>query len=85
MPATNPCRDPLSDAAASVLFPGLGQYLQRRRRLALFFAIEALALLAVAAFIPYLRAPSWAALVSVTLWSALDAARAAGSTRGPAA
>ena len=85
MSALDSRRDPLSDAASSLLLPGLGQYLQHRRRAALHFAIETVALLAGAAFVPHLRAVAWRALAAVTLWSAADAARGAmGGSRAPA-
>lgn len=77
-------RDPLSDAAASLLLPGLGQYLQRRRAAALYVVFELLAVLAAAALAPRLRGLAWVALAAVTLWSALDAARVAGRPRAPA-
>lgn len=70
-------RDPVSDAAASFLAPGLGQWLQGRRAAAAYFAGDVLAAFAIGALMPELRAVAWVAAVAVGLWSVVDAAVAA--------
>jgi hypothetical protein len=70
-------RDAISDFCASLLIPGLGQWLQGRRSASVYFFVEAVALLAVALLVPRLAAPSWVLGGAVVLWSAFDAARVA--------
>ena len=70
-------RDAISDFCASLLIPGLGQWLQGRRLVAVYFFVEAVALLTVALAAPRLSAPGWVIGGTVVLWSALDAARVA--------
>ena len=68
-------RDAISDFCASLLIPGLGQWLQGRRSTGVYFFVEAVALLVAALAVPRLAAPSWVLVGVVVLWSALDASR----------
>lgn len=70
-------RDAISDFCASMLIPGLGQWLQGRRAVAVYFFVEAAALLTVALAVPRLASAGWVLGGTVVIWSALDAARAA--------
>ena len=85
MSASSSRRDSLSDAAASLLLPGLGQYLQGRHAAALYFVAEAIALLVALVLIPHYRTGILVGLSLLTLWSALDAARTTAGIRAPAA
>lgn len=70
-------RDPISDAAASLLIPGLGQWLQRRRAAAMYFAGDVAAAAVVGALVPEIRSLAWTAAVVIAVWSVADAALAA--------
>jgi hypothetical protein len=70
-------RDAVSDFCASLLIPGLGQWLRGRRSVAVYFFVEAAALLTVALAVPRLAVAGWVLGGTVVLWSALDAARVA--------
>ncbi|CAA9333143.1 MAG: hypothetical protein AVDCRST_MAG40-2021 [uncultured Gemmatimonadaceae bacterium] len=85
MTATRWQRDPLAAAAASLLLPGLGQWLQRRRAAALWLGLEAASVLALGIAAPSVRPAAWAAGTAVALWSVLDGAHAARRPRDPAA
>ena len=70
-------RDAVSDACASLLVPGLGQWLQRRRSTAVYFFLEAASLIGVALSVPAYATACWIAAGAVILWSTVDAARVA--------
>jgi hypothetical protein len=72
-----PARDPLGDAAASLLLPGLGQWLQGRRVAAMYYGGDVTAAAVLGALVPELRAVAWTVALAVTIWSILDAAVAA--------
>ena len=74
--------DAVSVFCASLLIPGLGQWLQGRRSVAVYFFVEAAAILTVALAIPRLAVAGWVLGGTVVLWSALDAARIARRRRG---
>lgn len=70
-------RDAVSDFCASLLVPGLGQWLQGRRAVAVYFFVEVAVLLTVALALPPFATPGWVLGGVVVLWSAVDAAWAA--------
>lgn len=70
-------RDPIADAAASLLIPGLGQWLQRRRAAAIYFAGDVTAAALVGGLVPGIRSLAWTAAVVIAVWSVVDAAMAA--------
>ena len=70
-------RDAVSDACASLLVPGLGQWLQRRRSTGVYFFLEAASLIGVALSVPAYATACWIAAGAVILWSTVDAARVA--------
>jgi hypothetical protein len=70
-------RDPLSAGAASLLFPGLGQWLQGRRWAAVYFFVDALAGALLGAFVPEMRMVFWTAAAAICVWAVLDAGFAA--------
>jgi hypothetical protein len=74
---TDTPRDAVSDFCASLLIPGLGQWLQGRRSVAVYFFVEVAVLLTVALAIPRFATPGWVLGGVVVLWSAVDAAWAA--------
>jgi hypothetical protein len=77
MTNTLPPRDPLSAAAASLLLPGLGQWLQGRRWPAAYFFGDVLAGALLGAVMPEFRVLGWTVAIVVALWSVLDAGFAA--------
>jgi hypothetical protein len=70
-------RDPLSAAAASLLVPGLGQWLQGRRWAAAYFLGDVVASMMLVMLFPELRVLGWTAAIGIGIWSVLDAAFAA--------
>ena len=70
-------RDPLAAAAASLLAPGLGQWLQGRRRAAIYFLGDVVGSVLLATLVPELRVPGWTAAIAIGVWSVLDAGFAA--------
>ena len=70
-------RDPVADASASLLVPGLGQWLQQRRAAAVLFAGEVAAAAVVGVVAPEFRTVALVAALAVGAWSAADAAIAA--------
>lgn len=85
MSVSTHARDPISDAAASLLVPGLGQWLQGRRAAAVYFGGDVLAAFVIGALMPELRTVAWVAAVAVGVWSVIDAAIAARRRRPSAA
>ena len=83
MTGKNEQRDPISDAAASLLLPGLGQWLQRRRAAALWFGVETLVALTLGVVVPSVRPAAWVLGTLVGVGSVLDAAYGA-RRRAPA-
>ena len=77
MTNTMDSRDPLSAAAASLLVPGLGQWLQGRRWAAVYFLGDVVASLLLAELVPELRVLGWTAAIAIGVWSVLDAGFAA--------
>jgi len=67
---------PLWAAAASLVLPGLGQFLQGRRRTAAGHLVSAGAAYGVTAYLGWPSSLQIGALLAVTLWSAADAGRA---------
>ena len=74
-------QDPLSAGAASLLVPGLGQWLQGRRGAAVFFFADVVGSTLLGALVPELRVLSWSAAGAVALWSVVDAGFAARQRR----
>lgn len=70
-------RDAIYDFCASLLVPGLGQWLQGRRTTGVYLFLEASSLLTVALAMPAHATLGWAGVGAVTAWAALDAARVA--------
>jgi hypothetical protein len=77
MTSTVYSRDPLAAAAASLLVPGLGQWLQGRRRPAVYFFGDVVASMLLVVLIPELRVLGWTAAIAIGIWSVLDAGFAA--------
>jgi hypothetical protein len=77
MTSTVYSRDPLAAAAASLLVPGLGQWLQGRRRPAIYFFGDVVASMLLVVVIPELRVLGWTAAIAIGIWSVLDARFAA--------
>lgn len=77
MTRTTTPRDPVGDGAASLLIPGLGQWLQHRRAAGIWFATEAAAAVVAGIAVPGLRTVAFTAAAAIALWSVIDAARAA--------
>jgi len=67
---------PLWAAATSLVFPGLGQFLQGRRRAAAGHLLGAVAIYAIAVMRHWPASLTIGVLLAFTLWSAADAARA---------
>jgi len=70
-------RDAVSDFCASLLLPGLGQWLQGRRAAGVYFLLEFCILAIVALSLPAYATAAWIAAGAVVLFSAGEAARAA--------
>ena len=70
-------RDPAAAAAASILIPGLGQWLQGRRGAAVYFFGDVLAGTLLGVFVPNQRGLWWAAAAAIAIWSVVDAGFAA--------
>jgi hypothetical protein len=67
----------MADFCASLLVPGLGQWLQGRRGAGIYFLLEFSALAIVALALPAYATAAWIAAAVVVLFSAGEAARAA--------
>jgi len=67
---------PLWTAAMSLVLPGLGQFLQGRRRTGAVHLLGAVAIYAIAAMRRWPSTLTIGVLLAFTLWSAVDAARA---------
>ena len=73
--------DHASDVAWSLLWPGLGQFCQRRFQAGAYFSMETVAALGVFVWSPPNRGLAFVAIGLVTIWSMLDAYRFERSAR----